>query len=203
MAMKPNQRIALTKQLIQEEFLSLLKKKSIHRISIRELCEGAGINRSTFYNHYGSQYDVLAEMADNYLGEIAVAIEKADVHDRESVHSRVAMVLQFILDKLELSAMLINNSIDATFAQRLFALPKIESLLNTALVDIRDEKERAATIAFAIHGSYRVLQDWINDPERVSPEAEVELILGLAGQVCNRSGTAFIEVPDAYEGESR
>lgn len=184
MGAKSNQRVALTKQLIYQAFFTLLKKKSIRQISIRELCEIAGINRTTFYNHYGSQYDVLAEMADNYLGEIAKAIENTDVKNKERVHSRVTLVLHVIQDNPELSSMLMNNDPDETFAQRLFSLPEIEEMLNAALAEIQDEKEKAATIAFAIHGSYKVLQDWINDPDRVSTEEETELILTLAGRVC-------------------
>ncbi|MGN1378737.1 MAG: TetR/AcrR family transcriptional regulator, partial [Dorea sp.] len=138
--MKPNQRIAITKQLIYKAFLALLQKKSIHRISIRELCENAGINRTTFYNHYGSQYDVLAEIESNYLGEIANALENADVQNKDSVHSRVTLILQFIQDNLEISSMLINNNIEETFAERLFSLPKIEDMLNTTLVNIQDDK---------------------------------------------------------------
>ncbi|MGM9538145.1 MAG: TetR/AcrR family transcriptional regulator [Candidatus Onthomonas sp.] len=182
--MKANQRVALTKQSVHRAFLGLLKKKSIHQISIRELCQDAGINRTTFYNHYGSQYDVLAEIADNYLGEIARTIENADVRDRESVHSRVTLVLQFIQDNLELSSMLMSNNLDETFAERLFSLPKIEEMLDTALSGIQDEREKAATVAFAIYGSYKVLQDWMGDLERICPAQETEVILGLAGRVC-------------------
>ncbi|MGM9618884.1 MAG: TetR/AcrR family transcriptional regulator [Oscillospiraceae bacterium] len=191
MGMKPTQRTALTKQRIHSAFLALLKQKSIRQISIRELCEKAGVNRTTFYNHYGSQYDVLAEIADGYLGEIARTIENADVRDKESVHSRVALVLRFMRENAELSSMLVNNNIDESFAQRLFSLPKIGDMLQTALADIRDEKVKAATIAFAIHGSYRVLQDWINDPEPASPDEEAELILGLAGGTCGWSGARW------------
>ncbi|MGM9615818.1 MAG: TetR/AcrR family transcriptional regulator [Oscillospiraceae bacterium] len=185
--MKPNQRVAITKKLIHEAFFMLLREKSIYKISIRELCEQAGINRTTFYNHYGSQFDVLAEMEDDYLGAIAKALEKADVQDKDSVHSRVALVLQFIQDNREFSSMLINNNIEETFAERLFSLPKIEDMLDKALANVPDDKEKAAIIAFSIHGSYKLLQDWINDPERISPAEETELILGLAGKVCSRT----------------
>ncbi|MGN1060776.1 MAG: TetR/AcrR family transcriptional regulator [Candidatus Coproplasma sp.] len=185
--MKPNQRIENTKRLIYGAFLPLLKEKGIHGISIRELCEKAGINRTTFYNHYGSQYDVLAEMEDVYLGEIAKALEHADVTSKDSVHSRVTLVLRFILDNLELSSMLINNNVEETFAKRLFSLPKIEDMLSVALSAIEDEKIKTATITFAIYGSYKVLQDWLNNPERISPAEETELILGLAGRVCRQN----------------
>ena len=53
----------LTKQLLQNAFLKLLKTVSLHAISIRELCKEAGINRTTFYNHYGSQYDLLDDIS--------------------------------------------------------------------------------------------------------------------------------------------
>ncbi|MGN0808087.1 MAG: TetR/AcrR family transcriptional regulator [Candidatus Coproplasma sp.] len=182
--MKPNQRIANTKQLIYDALLYLLKKKGIHHIFIRELCEKAGINRSTFYNHYGSQYDVLAEMENVYLSEIAKALEHADVTSKDSVHCRVTLVLQFMLDNLELSSLLINNNVEETFAKRLFSLPKIEDMLNVALADIQDENTKNATIAFAIYGSYRVLQEWLNNLERISPVEETELMLCLAGRVC-------------------
>ena len=44
-----------------------LKKRSalfthFFLITIRELCERAGINRSTFYKYYGNQFDLLNEM---------------------------------------------------------------------------------------------------------------------------------------------
>ena len=52
---KENQRILVTKRLLGVALIKLLKEKTIHEISVRELCDKAGVNRSTFYNHYKSQ----------------------------------------------------------------------------------------------------------------------------------------------------
>ena len=68
---KENQRIMLTKRLLQTAFLKLLKVKPIHAISIRELCLEAGINRTTFYYHYGSQYDLLEDISRRFLASIS------------------------------------------------------------------------------------------------------------------------------------
>ena len=54
MARKENQRITLTKKLLQEGLLRLLETKRLDKISVTELCREAGINRATFYNHYDS-----------------------------------------------------------------------------------------------------------------------------------------------------
>lgn len=51
--------------------ISLLKNKSFEYITIRELCEKAGVNRSTFYLHYNNMNDLLDEttkyLLDNFL----------------------------------------------------------------------------------------------------------------------------------------
>ena len=41
--------------------LSLLERKEFNEISIMEICEEAGVNRSTFYAHYENTYDLLRE----------------------------------------------------------------------------------------------------------------------------------------------
>lgn len=41
--------------------LALLEKKSFEYITISEICETAGVNRSTFYLHYENTYDLLQE----------------------------------------------------------------------------------------------------------------------------------------------
>ena len=45
-------RTRVTKMLIRRAFTDLLRSKPIQSITIRELCERAGINRGTFYCHY-------------------------------------------------------------------------------------------------------------------------------------------------------
>ncbi len=184
MERRANQRIMLTKQLLQTAFLKLLKVKPIHTISIRELCAEAGINRTTFYYHYGSQYDLLEDISQRYLNSIARCLKDADGNNQEGIQQRVTLVLHYIEDNQELSALLLNNSIDPTFAERLFSLQQITDLLHLALADCTNEQERRATIAFAIHGSYKLLCDWINDPQRISPELQAERILRLARRIC-------------------
>ena len=74
MATKENQRIALTKRLLQEGLLNLLEHQPVDKISVTELCRISGINRSTFYNHYSSPQDILTELQERVtqgLKEIA------------------------------------------------------------------------------------------------------------------------------------
>lgn len=46
---------------MDEAFLQLLEKKDFAYITVKEICAAAGVNRSTFYLHYETIGDLLAE----------------------------------------------------------------------------------------------------------------------------------------------
>ena len=46
---------------MDEALISLLDKKDFEYITIKEICETAGVNRSTFYLHYENTFDLLQE----------------------------------------------------------------------------------------------------------------------------------------------
>ena len=54
-----------TALLMNEALLILLEKKEYEFITIKEICEKAGVNRSTFYLHYESIDDLLGETINN------------------------------------------------------------------------------------------------------------------------------------------
>ena len=56
-----------TQRVIKEAFVKLLKKRPIEKISVGELCEMAGINRSTFYRRYADIYALLDAFCDEYF----------------------------------------------------------------------------------------------------------------------------------------
>lgn len=69
-----------------EALLSLLEKKSFEYITVSELCQSAGVNRSTFYLHYENTCDLLEETTDYVMGQF---LSRFPV-DAESVVSQFA-----------------------------------------------------------------------------------------------------------------
>ncbi len=53
-----------TALIIDKAFIELLSKKDIQYITVKEICEKAGVNRSTFYLHYETVNDLLEETID-------------------------------------------------------------------------------------------------------------------------------------------
>ena len=73
---KDNQRTRLSKLLLRNAMLDLLKeKKTVNRITVRELCERAELNRSTFYAHYSEPRELFDELAEQLLGDVAAYID--------------------------------------------------------------------------------------------------------------------------------
>lgn len=54
---------------MDKAFLELIEKKDFAYITVKEVCEKAGVNRSTFYLHYETLGDLLAESAQYIIDE--------------------------------------------------------------------------------------------------------------------------------------
>lgn len=49
--MKSDARVRYTRMVIKNAFITLLKRKPLNKISVKQVCELAEINRATFYKH--------------------------------------------------------------------------------------------------------------------------------------------------------
>ena len=65
---------------MDEAFLALLEEKDFAYITVKEICEKAGVNRSTFYLHYETVNDLLAESA-RYIIDKLIANMPQDTAD--------------------------------------------------------------------------------------------------------------------------
>lgn len=54
---------------MDKAFLELIEKKDFAYITVKEVCEKAGVNRATFYLHYEILGDLLAESAQYIIDE--------------------------------------------------------------------------------------------------------------------------------------
>lgn len=69
-------RILKTERAIKNAFTLLRAKKELEKITVKELCEEACINKSTFYAHYRDIY----ELSDVLCEEVVTQVAKGVVH---------------------------------------------------------------------------------------------------------------------------
>ena len=72
--------------LMDEALILLLERKEYSFITVKEICEKAGVNRSTFYLHYETMDDLLSECL-RYLGSKIVQKYENKVMDRKTIQS--------------------------------------------------------------------------------------------------------------------
>ena len=61
--------------------LSLLEKKSFEYITISEICDRAGVNRSTFYLHYENVNDLLKESIQYVVDDFCSSFPSTSINN--------------------------------------------------------------------------------------------------------------------------
>ena len=79
MNQRNNQRFQETDQRIRDYFVKALEEKEISKITVREICEAVGINRSSFYLHYQDVYALLEALCNEAGKELFEGF--AEVYD--------------------------------------------------------------------------------------------------------------------------
>ncbi len=80
---------------MDDAFLELLEKKDFEFITVKEICEKAGVNRSTFYLHYETLDDLLTECNEYIVNKFIHSLGK-DQLTRHDLRSKPVEELDFV-----------------------------------------------------------------------------------------------------------
>ena len=158
---------------MDEALIALLEKKDFEYITIKEICDTAGVNRSTFYLHYENTSDLLKETT-RYIIDKHLAYYEID-QKRISLQFETCKreELLFITDEyLEPYLTFIKDN------QRLFkiSIKQFNSLsMNEVYSKMFDhifspilerfhvpEKERSYMTKFYLTGVYAIVMEWLD-----------------------------------------
>lgn len=65
-----NKKMTLAMKALQEAAITLLQKKEVSEIDVKELCTKANVSRNTFYSYYNTVQDVIKEREDYLLNTL-------------------------------------------------------------------------------------------------------------------------------------
>ena len=154
--------------------ISLLKKKSFDYITVSEICEAAGVNRSTFYLHYETVGDLLAEttryLLDDFLSyfttdtqSIAFNLIDCELEDLVFVCDKyLSPYLSYIKDHKEVfgTALLHNEVLGfEDVYQRMF-----ENIFNPILERFRYSRSiRQYVMMYYLNGINAIILEWLRN----------------------------------------
>ena len=177
---KDNQRVRLTKRLLRESIIKLLGKQTIYDITVSQLCEDAGINRSTFYKYYNNIREIYEEIEQEALEAGASCIASVNVHDNGSIIQQVEVLLSHIRDNSALYTLLLENSADGDFPYKLIegTVGKITDMHELMPGNMHVYAEYCSL--FVVSGSLSIIRKWLSSGMNESPRELAELILNIA-----------------------
>ncbi|MGN0801787.1 MAG: TetR/AcrR family transcriptional regulator [Candidatus Faecivicinus sp.] len=176
MKKKENQRIALTKRLLRESLLRLMSDKGIQSITVTELCEDAGINRSTFYNHFGSPADVLTDIEEGVFADLEYIWENNSGGKSIPVNKRVEALCLYLQEHRALAKLLFRNSdTNSGFAAKIINASNVRLAYEQDLSYIQSQDKLQLAITFLTNGIYYAIRQWLLDDIPIAPKEMGEL----------------------------
>ena len=174
--MKENQRIVISKRMLRESLLRLLKTKELGDINITELCREAEINRATFYKYYNTPQDVLSDIAMELIKEMKKMYRPMLTLDE--VRTCVKNICEYVYEHADLIRMLIRANADLEIAAAISELHQNfrEDKESLGALKGADDETLQMTAAFIGGGSYFLIRKWLLEDIRKTPEEVADLM---------------------------
>ena len=161
-----SRRIQMTKALIRSALVELMEEKPFERITIKELCERADVNRTTFYLHYSDQRSVFNDVKETVCRQTLAMIGEADLSDPTVFVERF---LNYIKDNDRQFRILFMHDEGDSF--RFALMDAVAGELMQFLPATADPQSDAFTLAYIMAGSLSIIIEWMKtDYERSTRE---------------------------------
>ncbi|NLL75805.1 MAG: TetR/AcrR family transcriptional regulator [Clostridiales bacterium] len=179
--MKQSRKTRYTQMALQDSLVELMKQKPIAKITIKELCENADINRTTFYAHYTDQYDLLQKMEEECLSFAREAISNLiGEKDQNEMMKLLEEVFEYIIDNRNHIRILMSEQGDINFQKQLFAMIYESCGISPYPDKNVDMGTKEYYFIYAVSGSVGLLQHWLKDDVMKPAKEMAETIYRMA-----------------------
>lgn len=168
-----------TASYMDEALLVLLEKKDYEFITVKEICQTAGVNRSTFYLHYEKMDDLLEETVsyvnNKFMDKLSLI---GEVQDPTKVILTTDKYLRPYLSFIKENKKIYRLMHDKPY---LFHIDKITNRLYKDIFDIAltnfkvKEEEKKYIFSFYTEGVMGIIKRWLEE----DCNDEIDLIIGI------------------------
>lgn len=172
---------------MDEALIALLEVKDLEYITVKEICEKAGVNRSTFYLHYETVADLVNEAMENVNKRFLAYFTQSEVDFADKIKSKklddlvlitqdyLIPYLQFIRENKKVYRASFRNPNEMQANTRFGSLKKyiLEPILKKFEVP---EMRWQYYIAYYIEGIVAIIKEWLNNDCQDSAETIADII---------------------------
>lgn len=172
---KNNQRTRLSKILLKNALMDLLSEKgSVTKISVRELCERADLNRSTFYAHYSEPKELLEEVETALLDATREHLQKIGTENDIGAHRYLLSFLIYIKENDKPFRTLLIDAGDPEFRSKFMQQSIIQFVENLDIAFPKDQEQYI--YSYILNGSTGVIIQWMRSDYSIDENALVDLL---------------------------
>lgn len=181
--MSTDRRIRRTENLLFDALTALLHEKPITKITVKELCEKADINRGTFYAHYADQYALLDSIIEKVSKGIRAFFTDSDSARSEvEVYKKLLTVFHYVRNNSELCSVLLSTNTKVDFSDLVINFMMEENFFNLSSFSINSERAMKYVCSFIAMGAIGLIRDWLEYGMVESNEEMARLLLNLVNE---------------------
>lgn len=187
--MASDTRVRITKMLIENSFKELLKTQPLKKITVTKVCEGAQINRVTFYKHYLDVFDLYEQLA---AGLVSGSAEQFAARCRErGLKDGIRAVFSYMHENAADFTLIFSDNVDEVYRAKTFdAAGKMLQDIDLRAPAISDS-EHDFLKTFLSGGGCGVLLAWLSGGMKEDPVAAADKLYELIRRIMATYGAAI------------
>ncbi len=169
-------RIEKTERAIKKAFLELRAQKPLEKIKIKELCENACINKSTFYAHYQDIYGLENALEKELIADILESLPRIPLDDLQNRTEWLTRELfRAFVNHQQAVNILFSGSRQGVFIN--CVEQEIRKKLEADDPAFAEDPVRGIILSFCVQGSYYT---FANNCEKMEEQQLVSLLASIA-----------------------
>ena len=177
--LKESRKTKYTRTVLQDSLIELMEQKNISKITIKEICENADINRTTFYAHFSDQYHLLETIENQTLDYAEQMLTNLLKTDKNQAREIIENIFEYFAKNSNHIQILMSEQGDIIFQKKLFALIyEYCSQISTDL-NINTFVEDEYYFVFAVNGSVGIIQHWLKTGLKKTPKEMADFLCSM------------------------
>ena len=169
---KMDARKRYTQMVLKQSFLKLLKEKPVNRITVKEVCALAQLNRATFYAHYEDIYDLMEQVERQIRRELSETLREQGVRPENVFHRDLLIhFLRHIGKNRNFYRICLRHRVRFPLEEGFGQLGESVVKAQCRRRGVADEDAMLYYLTFYQAGFTSVLRKWVEDGCRETPEA--------------------------------
>lgn len=174
------QQTLLTKEKLTNAFWTLYEQKPYEQITVREITELAGYNRSTFYTYFKDVYDVLEQTEIELCQLLDAEYEHSkDICQPDQLLESIRFIGGFLEKNHKRLALLLGENGDVKFAHRMMQQMRERMRARLSEVTSRDDAIFEYVVEYLMNAHVGLTMRWFQNGCDISFEQMVDLIYRL------------------------